>query len=117
MKQNGQWLSQVCTRSNTALASSSPSGAPAGLSTRIVRSRPPRRTSSSTVGLVGLQLVADDVAKILTVDGDDLVAREQPRLRGVRFGGDGNDTGRRHDRPVYGRMPRFFALGTLALRV
>src|SRR6478609_11326910 len=50
MKQNGQWLSHVRTRSNTALARSRPSGAPAALSTVTRCSRPPRRTSSSTRG-------------------------------------------------------------------
>ena len=48
MKQNGQWLSQVRTRSNTALVSSMPSGEPSALSTCTTRSIPPRRRSSST---------------------------------------------------------------------
>src|SRR5579871_2042979 len=48
MKRNGQWLSQVCTRSKTALASSMPSGAPSGFSIVTLRSRPPRRSSRST---------------------------------------------------------------------
>src|SRR6185312_16096437 len=48
--QNGQWLSHVRTRSNTALARSRPSGAPAALSTVTRCSRPPRRSSSSTRG-------------------------------------------------------------------
>ena len=50
MKQNGQWLSHVRTRSNTALASSRPSGAPSAFSITQVRSRPPDRSSSSTRG-------------------------------------------------------------------
>jgi len=50
MKQNGQWLSHVRTRSNTALARSRPSGAPGAFSTVTSCSRPPRRTSSSTRG-------------------------------------------------------------------
>src|SRR5437016_1155854 len=50
MKQNGQWLSHVCTRSNTALVNSRPSGAPSGLSITTLRSRPPRRSSRSTCG-------------------------------------------------------------------
>src|SRR6476661_3789965 len=50
MKQNGQWLSHVRTRSKTALARSRPRGAPACFSTITSCSSPPRRISSSTHG-------------------------------------------------------------------
>ena len=58
MKQNGQWLSQVRTRSNTALASSSPSGAPSALSTaRLPLEAAPPHVELD-LGAVDLQLVA-----------------------------------------------------------
>ena len=50
MKQNGQWLSHVRTRSNTALCSSTPSGAPAGLLTVTGISVSARRTVNVTSG-------------------------------------------------------------------
>ena len=63
MKQNGQWLSQVRTRSNTALASSRPSGAPAALSTTTELLEPAAAQLELDTRLVGLDLVADDVAQ------------------------------------------------------
>src|SRR5262245_39360465 len=50
MKQNGQWLSHVRTRSNPALCNSRPSGARSGLSTVTVSSSRPRATSTSRRG-------------------------------------------------------------------
>ena len=47
MKQNSQWLSQVRTRSNTALDTSTPSDSPAALTIEKESSRPPRLTSRS----------------------------------------------------------------------
>src|SRR5690606_20137258 len=43
-----QWLSQVRTRSNSAECTSTPRGSPARLGTVTWRSRPPRRTSTTT---------------------------------------------------------------------
>src|SRR5215831_8922216 len=88
MKQNGQWLSHVCTRSNTGLASSRPSRAPPQLELDV---RP-----------VDVQLVRDDVAQRLAVDADDLVARGDARAGGERFRRDGDDAGGRHGEPGYG---------------
>ena len=61
MKQNGQWLSQVRTRSNTALSSSRPSGTPASFSTPDLALEPAPAQLDLDHGLVGLHLVADDV--------------------------------------------------------
>ena len=62
MKQNGQWLSHVRTRSNTALASSTPSGSPARLLHRDVPLEPAATQLELDERLVGLDLVPDDVA-------------------------------------------------------
>ena len=48
MKQNSQWLSQVCTRSNTAEDTSRPSASPSALATATRRASPSRSTSSTT---------------------------------------------------------------------
>ena len=86
MKQNGQWLSHVCTRSKIACDSSRPSCAPSALCTTSCCSRPPRLTSRSTIGAVDLQLVRDHVPELLAVDGQDLVAGRDSGLlaRGTR---------------------------------
>ena len=57
MKQNGQWLSQVRTRSKTAASSSRPSGSPARFSTATSRSQPAAPQLERDDGLVGLHLV------------------------------------------------------------
>ena len=50
MKQNSQWLSQVRTRSNRALSTSTPRGLPAGFSTSTSRCSPPESRASATDG-------------------------------------------------------------------
>ena len=57
MKQNGQWLSHVRTRSNTALASSRPSGAPAAFSTTHDALEPAAAHLELDARAVGLELV------------------------------------------------------------
>ena len=75
MKQNGQWLSHVRTRSNTALASSTPSGAPVGLVAprRCARARPAalraRRAAPSACSWYAMTS-----RRSLAVDREDLVA-------------------------------------------
>ena len=68
MKQNGQWLSQVRTRSKTALAEPSPSGAPGAFSHDDPTLEPAASHLELDLRLVGVELVADDVAHHLTVD-------------------------------------------------
>ncbi len=85
MKQNGQWLSQVRTRSNTALASSTPSGAPVGLVDHDRARARPAADLELDARPVDLELVRDDVAEILAVDREHLVAR---RARPRRAAGD-----------------------------
>ena len=97
MKQKGQWLSQVRTRSKTALASSRPSGSPAGFSTTTDALEPAATELELDVGLVGLQLVADDVAHRLAVDAEELVAGRESRRRSRRAGRDRHHSGGRHD--------------------
>ena len=96
MKQNGQWLSQVRTRSNTALASSSPSGLAGALVDDHLALEPAAPQLELDVWLVGLDLVLDDVAHRLAVEREELVAGEEPR--GVRRGAgrDRHHTGGRH---------------------
>ena len=74
MKQNSQWLSQVRTWSKSALATSAPSGSPAGFSTVTVSSRPPRRRSISTSGSSARPAPPEDVPRHLAVEPQHLVA-------------------------------------------
>ena len=96
MKQNGQWLSQVRTRSNTALASSRPSGAPAAFSTTHELLEPAAADLELDARLVGLDLVADDVAHRLAVEREQLVTGEEPGGSCRRAGRDRHHTGGRH---------------------
>ena len=62
MKQNGQWLSQVRTRSNTALSSSSAERLARGLLDPHELLEAAASDLELDTRLVGLDLVADDVA-------------------------------------------------------
>ena len=96
MKQNGQWLSQVCTRSNTACASSRPSGAPSALShdELLLEAAPPH--FEVDLGAVGLDLVRDHVAELLAVDGQNLVAGRDSGLLRRGSGRDGKNASGGH---------------------
>ena len=102
MKQNGQWLSHVRTRSNTALASSRPSGAPSALSTTTSRSRPPRRSSSSTRGPSACSWYAMTSRRSSPLTVDDLVARVDTRVARRGSGRDGDDSCGGHRRKSTG---------------
>ena len=106
MKQNGQWLSQVCTRSKTACASSSPSGAPSALSHHelLLQAAPP--DLEVDLGAVGVDLVGDHVAELLAVDGQDLVAGGDPGLVRRRPGRDGKNASGGHQPRIRGRYAR-----------
>ena len=67
MKQNSQWLSQVRTWSNRADCTSTPRGSPASLSTATSSVQPAPPHVELELGLVGQQLVLDDVAGGLAV--------------------------------------------------
>ena len=114
MKQNSQWLSQVRTRSNTALDTSTPSDSPARLS--IVEREVDTAAADVEVdlGVVGGELPLDDVARHRSVDADDLVAHRDPVFGGRRPGGNRHDHGR-SDRLVRGagaeRSVRVAAMG------
>ena len=79
MKQNAQWLSQVRMRSKTAEETSTPSGSPASLSTRTTRGRgaPARRTRTLRSLGVAESLEIDDVARLVPVEAEELVAHGQ----------------------------------------
>ena len=82
MKQNGQWLSQVRIRSNTALVELHAERRAVGL----VDLDDPLQTAPPEVELdvrtVGLELVRDHVADRLAVDREHLVAHDHARERG-----------------------------------
>ncbi len=96
MKQNSQWLSQVRTRSNRAASTSMPSGSlPSGVTvTGQLQAAAPH--VELELGLVGQQLVLDDVSGDLAVHGDDLVAGEQAGPGGGRPGGHRHHARQRH---------------------
>ena len=84
MKQNSQWLSQVRTWSNRAASTSMPSGSlPARATVTVTLEAAPAQVELE-LGLVGQQLVLDDVSGDLAVHGDDLVAGEQAGPGGRR---------------------------------
>ena len=113
MKQNGQWLSQVRTRSNTALSRSRPSDAPGGLLDQHELLEPATADFELDGGLVGLDLVPDDVAHHLAVEREQLVAGKQPGGISRRAGRDRHHAGGRHPHSLRAqirdilRRPRF----------
>ena len=68
MKQNGQWLSQVRTRSNTALGELEAERRARGLVDHDAALEPAAADLELDARLVGLELVPDDVAHDLAVD-------------------------------------------------
>ena len=117
MKQNGQWLSQVRTRSNTALVELEAERRARGLLDDHELLEPAAPDLELDARLVGLDLVADDVAHRLTVEREELVAGEEPRGVGGRTGRDRHHTGGRRMqarslrvRPSVDRYPRRVAV-------
>ncbi len=96
MKQNGQWLSQVRTRSNTALGEIEPQGRARGLVDRHELLEPAPADLELDARLVGLDLVSDDVAHHLAVEREQLVTGEEPGGSCRRAGRDRHHTGGRH---------------------
>ena len=103
MKQNGQWLSQVRTRSNTALVELDAERRAFGL----VDLHDPLHAAPPQVELdvraVDLDLVRDDVADDLAVDREHLVAHDHARPCGRGSGRDGINTSGGHEARIRGR--------------
>ena len=78
MKQNGQWLSHVRTRSNTALVEVEPERRARGLLDQHELLEPAAADLELDARLVGLDLVPDDVAHHLAVEREQLVTGEEP---------------------------------------
>ncbi len=100
MKQKAQWLSQVRTRSNTAEDTSAPRGSPAVFRTETAMVPDPGPAHHELeLGLVGGQVVLDDVAGHRPVDRQQLVTGPEA---GTGGGGGGRDDDhprcRRHSR-------------------
>ena len=96
MKQNSQWLSQVRTRSKIAAETSSPSGSPACFDDRDLELDPAADDLEVDDGLVGEQLVLDDVPGHLPVHRAELVAGPDPGTLCRRMLGHGHYLRSRH---------------------
>ena len=103
MKQNGQWLSQVRTRSNTALVELEAERRAVGLVDLDDPLQPAPAQLELDVRAVGLELVRDHVAHRLAVDREHLVADDDARPRGRGSGRDGIDAGSGHEARIRGR--------------
>ena len=110
MKQKAQWLSQVRMRSNTAEDTSTPNGSPGSLS--MLTSRGQGRAGAldhdaEVVG-VGQLLEIDDVARLLPVEGEQLIAHGQAGPGSRRRLGDRSHRGSGHG-------PRLLPVGDASL--
>src|ERR1039458_3803095 len=94
MKQNGQWLSQVRTRSKTAEATKSPSGSPSALwTTTTAAAGGGTPDEQRDVPRVGELLVPDDVGRSRAVHLDEPIALRDAGGVGGRALDDGRDDG------------------------
>ena len=116
MKQNGQWLSHVRTRSNTGPVSAAPRGSPARFSITHLPLEPAASQLQLDDGLVDLELITDDVAHGLTVDGTELVAGAESGEIRRGTGRNRLDTGSRHRKSLRARSEMRFAGSHAPLR-